>query len=495
MFNTKKLGTRLKLNKETKYLALLLLFMGALRFVNLGYSEYIPDETYLLMPLKISGNFYGWDRFLSERKGPIQFLVTYLVYLVNGSVFPELTFRVPYALFNSFSILFFYLAVKNITKSDKVAFLSSFIFGVNGFTVAFGRIVQYQSLNLFFSTVCMYFYSDILKGDSGNFVRNVALGNVFYLLSLLSHWDAVFIMPFLFICCVTQLRGTYNKRSYKILAFLLPVVMSILIVSVYFAQYSKNADTMDYFRSRVGLSLNVVEKIYEYDFRYTLYNPFLFRLVMVSAIVLSMVSFKKHKYYLLWLVAVLLFFVIFIKSSGTHVYNFLYPISILVGSSFVEIQNRLRGTCKYIGYVSGAVICCFLYYQTYMIIVDNRLEYPFVSEKILFLETKQYNHKSLTNNIIGFPLRRNWMEINSYINDQNKKLGRDLTYITNEHRSIADMYMDIEKKESKAGYFIIGIKNPLSFVQDYKFSQIRGKEHLTTVRDRGKTLGRIYLVE
>ena len=69
-----------------------------LRFINLGYSDYIPDETTVLYYLKQHQNFYSWEFFLEQRKGPVQFIAAYIPYFFTHDVFNQLAQRIPFAL-------------------------------------------------------------------------------------------------------------------------------------------------------------------------------------------------------------------------------------------------------------------------------------------------------------------------------------------------------------------------------------------------------------
>ncbi|GAI93702.1 unnamed protein product, partial [marine sediment metagenome] len=68
-------------------------------------------------------------------------------------------------------------------------------------------------------------------------------------------------------------------------------------------------------------------------------------------------------------------------------------------------------------------------------------------------------------------------------------------YITNENKGISGFYMESTYDDS-SGYYAIGIKRPLSFVTDYKFSQIHSKKTVHTIRNEfGDAIVRIYRVE
>src|SRR3989344_837894 len=71
-----------------------------LRLINLGYSEYIPDETTVMTPVKNSEINTGF--LLAQRKGPVQFLVAQAVNIFNNNVFDEFSYRFPFFLASVF---------------------------------------------------------------------------------------------------------------------------------------------------------------------------------------------------------------------------------------------------------------------------------------------------------------------------------------------------------------------------------------------------------
>jgi hypothetical protein len=73
--------------------------------------------------------------------------------------------------------------------------------------------------------------------------------------------------------------------------------------------------------------------------------------------------------------------------------------------------------------------------------------------------------------------------------------GENLGYITNENR-VDQFYMDAPYGESSGGYYAVGIKRPLSLVNDYKFSQIKDKNTVHKIQgEHDSTVVRIYRVE
>lgn len=76
-----------------------------LRLSNLGYSNYQGDEIKALYLPQLGENLL--DFLLRQRKGPIQFLVTYGMRIFNPSYDNELLMRLPFALAGILAIYFF----------------------------------------------------------------------------------------------------------------------------------------------------------------------------------------------------------------------------------------------------------------------------------------------------------------------------------------------------------------------------------------------------
>ena len=140
-----------------------------MRFQYLGYSDYIPDEpgAFLFYGKTPESNETAVRFLLNQRKGPLQFVISHIPYSLTGTFNNELAERIPFAIFNILSVVIFYKFVSQLTGNRLAGFVSAMLLSTNGFTVAFGRIAQYQSLNLFFSISALYLYSrTLLAKDS-----------------------------------------------------------------------------------------------------------------------------------------------------------------------------------------------------------------------------------------------------------------------------------------------------------------------------------------
>ena len=481
-------GTTTK-NFFTYIFPITVVILATLRLFNLGYSEYIPDEGIIISTLKHYGGF-SWEFLLSQRKGPVQFLILLLPYLFTKDVFNEFIFRLPYALVNILSIYVFYLFVKEYSKDKYIALVSTYIFGVNGFMIAFGRVMQYQSLNLLLSSFSLYMFSK----------KRYVLGSLFFGLSLLSHWDALLILPLISYLILKELSF---KSIFNILVTLSIILLPFFIP--YTKNYLNNVGNQNYLFSRVSSAdlspSSISNKISDYIFKTELYNPFLFLVPVLLFSILSLFTLvlkgakkdmvsKDQIAIWIWFLSMFIFFLLFAKKSGTHIYNLYLPLSILSGYGVVSLY---RVVSKYLRFVYVLIIIfwfMFLYFQAFVLFVDVKKEYPFEQKNILGLKTKEYTHENLTNNIIGFNHFRNWEEIDNTL----KELGAT-SYYTNEDASISNFYVGVPY--SQYGYdFVVGVKRPISFMNDYKMSGIKGKSTVSEIKNLfGETVAKIYILD
>ena len=465
-------------------LVLVVLALAVLRFGHLGYSDYIPDETTVMDHYKDNGPVLDLVYLAKQRKGPMQWLIVLTTNFLYRDVFNELVFRIPFALASVLSIVFFYKFLEEHTKNKYLAIFAAFLFGVNGFMVAFGRIVQYQSLNLLFSSISLYLFAKFLNEKDAKYCL---YGTVFFAFSLLAHWDAVFILPYIIYVFI-------KRENLKLVFFsgLLTLVLYMpFFVPFAFFNYFSGEKHDNYFENRIGLRNEF--NLTEIRFKNALYNPFLFLQFSLAMLLISLIWVRKYLIFWIWFIFTLAVFAFFVRAPGTHVYNMVIPLTILTAAAFVEVAKLLPKDYRLIPFGLALIIGGFLYYQSYLIFIDLGKQYPWEQEDVFRYKTKNYDHGNLTNNIIGFPHGRNWTEIREFIHSQEG--FKQHTFFTNENSAMAAFYLDMTYERSSKMY-VIGVKDPYSFVTDYKFSQLRSKKTVKTVKDvNGNTLAKIYLVE
>lgn len=505
------------LSPDALSVVVLVLLAGFLRFYNLGYSDYIGDEQKaMLLP---EGSQATWNFLIKQRKGPMQFLVSYIPRIFVGNFNNELAERIPFALFSVASVWLFYALVKKLTKDHIIALSSAFLFMVNGFIVGFGRIAQYQNLNIFFSLLSLYFYSDFVFRED-HLIRRTLLGTLFWCLSILSHWDGVFIIPVVAWFFITFLRDQKFSAGYKIRVILYNFILGCLILLPFMVPYiifhSKNPLSEGYFQRRIGLGYSN-NKLYKMFI--DLYNPFFTFWLLIFLSLVSLIKIRKEVMYVVWFIFSYILFELFVRKPGTHIYNFLIPVFILSGFGFASIFNSLkRKLVRKIILIAAVLLAVFLYYQSYLVFVDHSREYPWETEEYLVFEdgclffsgfcdrfdivkmvikTKEYyyDYEGQKLPLFGFPHSRNWKEINDFVNVRNSASDKTLGYSTNEDQSVSGWYMDASYRSSGSFYFV-GISRPTNFVIDPSPPHGSDRELIKNfVTDEGKVYARVWLVE
>lgn len=488
-------------NKRINILILLTLIVSAgfLRFYNLGYSNYTADEYGAMIWTKSTPDNFPSDLkefFLTRKKGPLQYIVSYLPIYLTGSYINELAVRIPFAIFSVLSVLVFYKLVERLTKNRLVAFISAGLFMTSGFIAAFGRIVQYQNLNMFFSFSGLYLYSELLVSKR-KLMQKTLLGTAALALSLFAHWDVVFVTVPLVLILVQFARDDSFPKKYKVKLLLTNLAFGLLLVLPFLVPYSLKFQSIKgnqtYLSKRVGYyqKSNIDDYLFDVEF----YNPFLTLLVYGIGGLLGALMIRRSKLFLLWFAANFAFFEFFVRKPGTHIYNFLIPLFVLVAFGFSGLIEVSKKYLKIVSLVLTVSVLGFLYYQTYLIFVDHLVEYPWQQETIYKYKTVKHSHEHRPRYLIGFPHNRYWKEINDFVNEQNRVNGETYGYLTNESKTISDYYMDARYK-SFGGFYAIGIKYPWSFANDYKFLQIGGRRTVKIIKNEKKVnVVRIYRVE
>ena len=486
-----------------------------LRFINLGYSDYIGDEHKAFLQVGTDENY--WSFFMSRRKGPMQFIVSFLPFLVTHDYRNELIQRIPFATISVLAVAVFYLMLQRLTKNRFISFISSTLFLVNGFIVGFGRIAQYQSLNLLFSFLSIYFYSTLLEKDKEDHLKHALIGTVFFSLSLLSHWDAIFILPLILYIFIKYLNNKgikiEDKREiilqnfkwgcYILLPFLIPYIFNQISSPSNMGYFSRRIETGDFNSERYGVLLG-------------LYNPFVALPFVLSTALIGLLGIRKNYPFVLWFLYSYGIFELLVRKPGTHIYNFVLPALVLASYGIYYIVKIFPKYLKVIPLIPISVVLGFLYYQSYLVFVDHSIEYPWSQKEILSLELPEDLYvKFAQNNIpkeilnfttpkysidqklplFGFPHKRYWNDINTWVNEQNKSNDEHFGYVSNEAKTISDWYMNVKYKSDNR-FYAIGIKRPLDFVVDWKHTNIGGKNLVKEFKDEfGSVVVKVYRVE
>lgn len=180
-------------------LVVLLLLTAALHLPRLGYAEFHEDEAEALMlgVRLMQGEDYA---LFLHRKGPAQMLVPLAFWLLSGQITEGLA-RFPFALSSILSAAALFIIGRRWFNGPAGA-MAALLWAINGYAIAFGRMVQYQALIFFLGPLALYcFYlAGVRTRDNGRLEawpagRWLILGAILLAVCLLAHFDALMLLP------------------------------------------------------------------------------------------------------------------------------------------------------------------------------------------------------------------------------------------------------------------------------------------------------------
>lgn len=482
-----------------------------LRFFNLGYSDYQGDE---IKALYIPGENEGFFNYLmDQRKGPVQFIITWLIKFVDPDYSNQLLARFLFALAGFLAVYFMYRLV-SIHFSRKTALFSALLLASNGFFVAFSRIVQYQSFVILFMILSLYMFSLALKKTSYRH-KGIILGFVFWALGILSHYDAVFIFPFAAYLLSVWYKRYFRKEEGSLKTVGVSLVLSAALLLVFYIPFvlSISDSTLSYWSGRI--SGEVSSKISSSKYLFTVYQPiyvvhFYVMSFFLGLAVLYYRSFglalpkknilKRAASYLslfLWFLVPFAFMEGLVYIPGTHIYVYLIPVMIIMSIGLDGLYEFLvEKTTPLLVWAYQVVmflIFTFIFAQSYFIYVDNFKEYPWQQEKFFvwtFHEPTPIYHLSL----FGFPYYRDWEGIGNFV----KQYPEITAYSTNERKSIVRHYIPLDKDTDRAGFYI-HIRNPQTFNEEASSKKseywMQNYDPIFSLSRFGEDYVRMYIME
>ncbi len=170
-------------------LALLLLLAAALRLPRLGYAEFHEDEAEALM---LGVRLFQGEEYalFLHRKGPAQMLLPVAFWLFNGGI-TEMLARLPFALSSILSVATLFFMGRR-WFNWQVGFAAGLLWAINGYSIAFGRMVQYQALIFFMGPLAIY---TLYLAWKKNRPRLQIVAAILLAVSLLAHFDALLLLP------------------------------------------------------------------------------------------------------------------------------------------------------------------------------------------------------------------------------------------------------------------------------------------------------------
>jgi 4-amino-4-deoxy-L-arabinose transferase-like glycosyltransferase len=424
-----------KITKRQEIIVILVILAVTLtlRLINLGYSDYMSDEpgTFFYRGYRADTHLSRWDFLLKQKKGPMQVFVGYIPYVIVGNYGNEFAQRLPFALFGGFSMVLFYKTVHKLTKDQLVSLVATLLLSTNGLIVAYSRIAQYQNLILFFSFATLYFFADLLE-EGKNHLRSTLIGSFCWSIAVLSHWDAAYILIPVIPILVQFLLSKKYSLKYKMRIVIFNVLLLLLLLMPFMLPYLKylgtSEDNLGYLDSIVGAG-RLVNELPEVEIRqFLLYNPFVTGWFYLITAAIGLTKPRTWRFSS-WFVIITAVFWLLMKYPGLHFFNIFIPWVVVCAlglRKIVDLLKLLPGRLKLLSFIPTLavyILLAFFWYQSYLLFVDHKIEYPTQSEKILWFEAPAQTTEKRLRHKTGFPHKRYWHQINEFINAQNLERG------------------------------------------------------------------------
>lgn len=170
---------------------LLLVFLLALllRWPNMGYKEIQGDEGVILVRAAAALTGDEAELFLHQ-KGPMEILLPLVTWGVSGAL-TDFWARLPFLWAGLLGVAAV-MALARRWFNGRVALAAGFLLAIMGFSVAFSRIIQYQTLVMLWGTLALL--AATRYRDEGR-PLDLYLATVFLAGGLLAHYDAVLVGP------------------------------------------------------------------------------------------------------------------------------------------------------------------------------------------------------------------------------------------------------------------------------------------------------------
>lgn len=267
-------------------LLFVLLVGGFFRFVNLDYSEFQGDEARAM--LRAAAVVQGYDDVLFlHKKGPAEILVPAALYVFTGRI-TESAARLPFALINLASVFAVFVLGRRMFGAV-AGWIAAMLLALNGYYIAFGRIVQYESIGFLASPLLVLVCYRLVQHPH-LIARYLVLAGLFLTAGLMAHYDMMLAVPPA-IYLVLQLR--HRLHAHTLVRGLLPAFsVTMAALAAFYLPYMFNprfGSTSDYLAEQLGVDGIPYNNFPELFWQALLYMSSYYLILVVALAILALV--------------------------------------------------------------------------------------------------------------------------------------------------------------------------------------------------------------
>lgn len=277
---------------EVVGLLLLVIVAGFFRFRHLGYSEFQGDEAraaLLARHLVESGDL---GTLLWHKKGPAEILVPALAMWADD--LREGTARLPFAVAGFLAVLAS-LALGRQLWGVRAGWLAAMILAVDGYLIAFSRIVQYQSFVVLLAVLAVW--CALLFHRAGRHAgRYLALAGLLIGLGTWAHYEMILVAPAVAWLVLARARAERWSVRQWLRHVALPLALAAGVSAAFYGPFIRHPQfgaTAAYIGGR-RIGGGLYDMLGDYFARASFYNASYY--VMLLAIILTAaVAFRLRR--------------------------------------------------------------------------------------------------------------------------------------------------------------------------------------------------------
>ena len=403
----------------------MLVLAAVFRFPWLGYSEFQGDEAIVMLKAAAAVQGRGDVVFL-HKKGPAEILIPMALLALAGRL-PEAWARLPFALAGLGGLALLYLLGREMA-SERAGLWAALLMALNGYLVAFSRIVQYQSLVFFLSALALWcgyrFWQECVaaKERAG---RYLILAGLFAGVGLLAHYDAAFVLPPLGYLIWDRWRRLREKRGAILHSFLLTLaLLTAILLSFYlpFVLHPHFQAARSYISARTG-GRPPYFNLHHFWINSTIYNSVYYVLLMVALLLLAVGWHLKRfltgganelaKATWMWFAGPFLLYTFLLRDPRTHLYIMFPSWALVAGMALAwglgRLWSRLSRTVVY--GVLGTLSLLSAGYLYLAFLQHSPLYQRTYPQHRAALYPTPYGDRFPEIDIFGFPYRAGWKVI------------------------------------------------------------------------------------
>jgi hypothetical protein len=477
------------------WITLLLVMMmagaAALRFVQLGYSEFLGDEAgnCLVNSLRVvSGDnaVLLHPQLTPFTRPPAQVLIPAMTYFLTDTL-DETVIRYPFALAGLASVWMAYRLGRELFGSPTTGLVAGYLAALNGFMIAFSRGVQYQSVTaLALLTATFFLWRTVRSECAPDARRNLLAGTAMFGLAMLAHFEAVLFVPVILLAALRSPGLRPKATSWLpaiglLFAVLAPFYLPFCLDTSLLTQLWNENPASPFLPGEATALHFHLESLWRYGSLYTSI-PYLVALALLSALAFLRRPSLPEVLMVLWFLPFFLFYAVASDTPTDHLNTFLFPLLPLAGRGVqLTWQATRRGSGR--RRALGLTTAVFLGAAAVMTVshvcrafVDNDPEYLSTMSRREFPKLHAF----------GFPHHRGWKTV-GYLFRTGRLSG---TYQSNEDPKITTFYLRQSPQPSRAADYILQAAAP----RTRRVGRHIGSEYslIGRVLFRGKTTIDIY---